>query len=129
MNCRLSIKTLIFTLLLVTGQNLFADTESLKVSPQKCVALKQGNICYQDIGIKWQSPEIGHYCLYLETRNEPLKCWENADSGQFSFEFSESDSSRISLRNENSNELLGESRIEVKWVYKSKRKSTSWRVF
>ncbi len=106
-----------------------SESESLQLTPNQCVTLKQGNRCYLDLGIKWQAPGLGHYCLYLENRLKPLKCWQDSRMGMHHFEFSEAQSTQLSLRDEGSGTTIAVSQIEVKWVYRSRSRSTSWRVF
>lgn len=129
MNSKILVKWMLLCTCLPLGQPLLAMDENLQVTPSKCVALKQGNVCYLDLDIRWHSPEAGHYCLYLALRSEPLQCWQNSKQGRFSFEFAESASTRLELRDQDNGKLLGKSEIEVKWVYSSRRRAAAWRVF
>lgn len=113
---------------LLAGQPALAGDEILQASPRKCVALKQGSTCYLDLDVNWHSPENGHFCLYLGLRETPLQCWQDSKQGRYSFEFAEAASTRLELRDQDSGQLVGETEIEVKWVYSSRRNSTAWRV-
>jgi hypothetical protein len=97
--------------------------------PAKCVSLKQGNICYQDIVMHWQSSEAADYCLYNQMEPEPIKCWQEQDHGEFGFEFSFAETQKYVMRLQGENKDLATSTIEVKWVYKVRRNQFSWRVF
>ena len=102
----------------------------LTVDPQKCVALRQGNVCFQDLHISWYAPVKGHYCLYIEGQEEAIKCWNNELSGELIFEFEGTKSQSFLLRKNNDKTNLIKATIEVKWVYRNKHGLRSgWRVF
>jgi hypothetical protein len=102
---------------------------SLTSKPAKCVSLKQGNICYQDILMQWQASEVGDYCLYNQLEPEPIQCWQGNDHGQYSFEFNFAETQQYVMRQQDQSEDLAVATIEVKWVYKVRRNQFSWRVF
>lgn len=120
---------LLFCALIWLGQPVLAEDPQLQAQPRKCVALKQGNTCYQDIDVFWRTPAAGHYCLYLQTRDSPLECWQDSRQGKYEFEFAEAASANLLLRDEKNNRLVEQIEIEVKWVYSSRRKTSAWRVF
>ncbi len=128
MMIRLSTHLLLSYLLINSGLAI-AGTNGFEASPLKCVTLKQGNDCYQDIEVEWQSELPGNYCLYLSSQEAPLKCWSNTEKASLKFEFIGSNSSKISLIETDTNKLLGQVMIEVKWVYRNRSRNLSWRVF
>ncbi len=101
----------------------------LEVSPGKCVTLKQGSQCYQDIEVYWQTDTPGQYCLTLSSHDAPLQCWTEKHNASFEFEFVGDESVLLGLIDQNSGKLLKQSMIEVKWVYKNRSRYLSWRVF
>jgi hypothetical protein len=107
----------------------YAGEFSLLSQPAKCVSLKQGNICYQDIHMVWQAPQAGDFCLYNQAESEAMKCWEGVDRGEYNFEFSFAESQHYALRAKQQQTDLASSSIEVKWVYRARRNHFSWRVF
>jgi hypothetical protein len=125
---KLTSRGLIFFLLSYVGFS-FAEDNRFDVSPQKCITLKQGNNCYQDIEVDWQAKKPGNYCLTLSSQEIPVKCWSNTDKAVFEFEFIGSHSATLSLVESASNKLLGQANIEVKWVYRNRSRNLSWRVF
>lgn len=117
------------TVLCLTLQSASAAEIKLTSQPAKCVSLKQGNICYQDIVMRWQASLAADYCLYHKIEPEPLKCWQAQDHGEYKFEFKFAETQQYVLRQQGQDEDLAQSSIEVKWVYKVRRNQFSWRVF
>ncbi len=105
-----------------------ASSNSLVLTPSKCVTLKEGKVCYEDIEVSWHTLQRGNYCLFSSQQTHPLTCWRQARSGQYRFEFKQSHSVLYQLRQMNTNELIAKQRISVKWVYKN-RPNSSWRLF
>ncbi len=101
----------------------------LEVSPTKCVTLKQGSQCYQNIEVNWQTKMQGQYCLTLSSRETPLQCWVDSQKATYVFEFVGHESTLLGLVDQTTGKLLMESMIEVKWVYKNRSRYLSWRVF
>lgn len=102
----------------------------LLASPGKCVTMKQGQLCYQDISLKWQTVQTGDYCLFLEGSDQALHCWQQAGTGEFEHEFARRESSRYQLRRGDSDEVIGEAVVTVKWVYQRRSNhGFGWRVF
>jgi hypothetical protein len=106
-----------------------AETVSLLLTPRRCVALHQGQICYQRVQVSWSSVTSGDYCVYQETQVQPLHCWQGQTQGRFEFEFA-SDASLLLQLKDARQEVVGESSMEVAWVYKANtRRKTHWRLF
>lgn len=103
------------------------QTVNLTLSPEKCVALRQGQTCYVDIVLNWSASAADDYCLYAEKQEKPLRCWDNATKGKFETEFSSNENSHFYLRK--ANITLAQVELKMAWVYKSKRSSVTWRVF
>ena len=107
-----------------------AERSTLTSKPTKCVSLKQGTICYQDVLMKWQTEQKDDYCLYNQAQAEALKCWHQLNNGVYEFEFSYPQTQQYVLRIKGQNSTLAKTVIEVKWVYKARRnKRFNWRVF
>lgn len=104
-------------------------TASLLLTPARCVALHQGQTCYQQVQIFWSTSQVGNYCLYQQEHAEPLHCWQGQTQGDFAYEFAGEASRQLQLRDAGKM-LLAESTLEVAWVYKaSSRRKTHWRLF
>jgi len=111
---------------------LFADslTTQLSVKPDRCIALYQGQVCYQTVTFHWQTPEYGEYCLFIQNQANPLLCWMGDQRNTYAQEFKSKQSVVYEIRTKGSKEILFETKVKVAWVYKSNRKSNSgWRLF
>lgn len=103
---------------------------SLEVEPQRCVALHQGQICYQTAILKWHTPITGHYCLYSSRDVKALQCWQGNRSGDHTLEFQSPKSLTFRLRNMDLVQDIVQTKLTVAWVYgNEKRRRTSWRLF
>lgn len=100
----------------------------LELNPQKCVALKQGNICYQQVKLIWSVLQKGNYCVVEKSQSKELKCWNNASQGSLDFEFAQDKTEQYALIDMDKKQTIAQQKIEVKWVYKNRRNS-GWRVF
>jgi Protein of unknown function (DUF3019) len=106
------------------------DPVLLTPKPQRCIALHQGQICHQRVGVTWQVPTTGDYCLFWASEEQPLSCWQQQHQGHTVIEFASTVSRTLRLVEQQSSTLVVETRIEVAWVYKtSTRRKTHWRLF
>lgn len=102
---------------------------SLLLTPARCVALHQGQTCYQQVQISWSTSLAGNYCLYQQDQVLPLRCWQGQTQGNVEYEFAGETSQQLQLRDAEKI-LIAESTLEVAWVYKaSSRRKTHWRLF
>ncbi|MCP4430594.1 MAG: DUF3019 domain-containing protein [Gammaproteobacteria bacterium] len=123
-----SFQILLCVLVMQASASMASDL-FLELSPAKCVTLKQGSQCYQDIEVNWQTDMPGSYCLTLSSQNAPLQCWTEKKKASYKFEFVGRESTLLGLVDQNTGKLLKKSMIEVKWVYKNRSRYLSWRVF
>lgn len=122
----------IFSTLFISMNKVNADSMNnrLTIEPQKCVALRQGSVCYQSLRINWSTSTKGNYCLYLLNNHSPLKCWLNTTNGKAHVEFESNKNLTYLLKKQDSEEILSSTTIEVKWVYNKKRElRKGWRIF
>lgn len=126
---------LLITASVADGQSLDArealmrDASSLLLTPARCVALHQGQMCYQRVQVSWSSFAPGNYCLYQEPQTQPLHCWQEQTQGTYVFEFA-SDTARVLQLKNGQQQVVAESTMEVAWVYKANtRRKTHWRLF
>jgi len=102
----------------------------LNVSPEQCVALRQGQQCYVDVIVTWQANAIGDYCLHASSQVKPLQCWQQQQSAKFSQELVARQDITFTLKRINSANVLAQGLITMAWVYdNTSRKNTSWRMF
>ena len=121
--------------LLVWSTLTHADVNSsnspvLAVTPEQCIALHKGQMCYLDVTFRWQTNNVGNVCLVNVSDKISIECWHGKRSGQISFEFSSTTSKNYVLRTQLDETVLGNVRINVVWVYNSSpRSKASWRLF
>ena len=102
----------------------------LTAKPARCIALRQGQTCYQKITFRLRTPEQGEYCLHRESLDTALICWRGSELQKYSYDFSGSESEHFSIVDTEKNLSLTKLPIRVAWVYKSeKRKASGWRLF
>lgn len=106
------------------------ENAQLDVTPERCIALHKGQICYLEVTFLWQHAKTGDYCLVNITNNKEIHCWQQSKNGQFSFDFQSAISHDFVLRSQKSGKVHANAQIPVAWVYKSsKRAKSTWRIF
>ena len=137
---RLTQGALIIVLLLTAAMPLCANdsptkmqaeaiSASLLLTPARCVALHQGQICYQRVQISWSSSALGNYCVYQQGQTEPLHCWQQQSEATLEIEFAADRSGVMQLKDDDQH-VIAEAILEVAWVYKANtRRKTHWRLF
>ncbi|MDN4501371.1 DUF3019 domain-containing protein [Alteromonadaceae bacterium BrNp21-10] len=124
-------KLLLITALLIGFiTHSHATTTRLSIMPQQCVSLYQGQSCYSQVKVTWQSGEKNDYCLYIENQSQPLKCWHNVTTGMLLHELNTSHNIRFILQVKGQRIDIADSELTVSWVYQKKQKSRlTWRLF
>jgi hypothetical protein len=103
---------------------------NLTISPKQCVALNQGNTCYIDVDVSWQTDLSDDYCLYVDDIEKPLICWEQASQGEYQLDLSSKQNIVISLKSKTTDRQVASAELEIAWVYKkNNRRHSSWRMF
>lgn len=101
----------------------------LELKPTRCIALHAGQTCYQTIVFSWDLPAQHNYCLVEESVEKPLHCWLGGGRGRFRHPFA-SDKNAVYQVLREDGRIIAEQTMEVSWVYRNKRKSSSgWRLF
>ena len=99
-------------------------------TPNQCVALNRGQVCYQDVTLVWRSRKVGDFCVGSSQTQTPLQCWQNQQEGEMALEVKATESVRFTLNTQEDNTQLAEALMRVAWVYQQKRrKLASWRLF
>lgn len=141
-----SISALLILLLLLLGSSMHAHAQAdasaatinspatevalLKLKPGRCVALHQGQVCYQRVQLEWRAALAGHYCLYQKSADQPLHCWQNVSAGEYVYAFASDTSVQLQLLDAQTQALIAQAELEVAWVYKANtRRKTQWRLF
>lgn len=103
---------------------------TLKVKPDKCIALHKGQTCYQKVWFSWRLDSDQQYCLYEVSRKVPLVCWEGSERRSFLYRFESSESRQYQIVQSEERKLIAEVEIVLSWVYRSRRNSSrGWRLF
>ena len=99
----------------------------LQIKPDKCVAMRRGQVCFQRLRFSIDLPDTGEYCLHRES-DEPLQCWKNSSSVKYTYEL-KSDKTVVFYLYHNKKKVA-EKTVTVAWVYNNKsRRRNSWRLF
>lgn len=102
----------------------------LQLKPNRCVALHQGQVCYQSIQLSWSASQPGNYCLYQQYSESPVYCWQGVAAGQYLYEFASDASVQLQLIDVQTKTPVATATLEVAWVYKANtRRKTHWRLF
>lgn len=109
---------------------MHTDTAQLQLKPTRCVALHQGQVCYQTVQLFWSANQQGNYCLYTQYEDTPVYCWQDAAAGQYQYEFASDGAVELQLHNMQTKTPVATATIDVAWVYKTNtRRKTHWRLF
>ncbi len=126
-NTRLVFCLCLFAILTKTA---FAEENRLSLKPARCVALHEGQRCYQTVSITWHTAIKETLCIYQQNVSEPLTCWDNQDSGTMKIDFEESSTTTFYLQRMQDNKVLSEVAFEVAWVYDTRsHRDSHWRIF
>lgn len=103
---------------------------SMMVSPQQCVAMRQGQACYVSVELSWQVDTPGNYCLYTTDNDKALNCWVNSTAGELKKSFDSKVNVEFSLRRQNESLSVATAVVKMAWVHKKKgQPRKSWRIF
>lgn len=131
-HCFITVSILLGTASLLPMESLAQESllsSKLTSTPAKCVSLKQGRTCYQDIAFRWKTNTVANYCLYQQDENEPIQCWSQKNQGYINYRFSQKNSLNFFLRQKDHEDNIASTTIEVKWVYKRHSDRYGWRIF
>lgn len=102
----------------------------LKILPDRCISLHQGQVCYQLATVSWQVPMVSNYCLFQDQDSVPLRCWQSANQGELKIDFQSAKPINYHLHEKGHKAAIASSTLDVSWVYQSpKRRTRSWRLF
>jgi hypothetical protein len=129
----LQIKTSSLLMLLMAICSVANATEiqaSMQVSPQQCVAMRQGQACYVSVELSWQVDIPGNYCLYSSGNPKALNCWVNTTTGELKKSFDSKVNVEFSLRRQHESLSVASAVVKIAWVHKKKgQPRKSWRIF
>ena len=126
----LSITLLMMHSLAAFSEESEEDDIKFSVKPSRCIALHEGQECYQRLSFSWQTSQPGTYCLIQENQAKPLHCWNNSESDRYRFELKSKHKTTFYIVN-TQKRSLAKVDVKVSWVYKKSKskRSENWRVF
>lgn len=122
------IRLLVFCTVASFQQNALAEQGLLSAKPNKCVALRKGQVCYQRIRLQFKSMAQGDYCLLADRELTPLRCWTRVSEGKYEYQLASDSEVKFHLLDSASN-TVASTQVTVAWVYKKSRKRSTWRLF
>ncbi len=111
----------------VTAQQENLESAELKVSPQRCVTLREGQRCYVKLRFEWLAPSVEKACVY-RAESTLLQCWTEDALSPFVIPLTLSEDTDFLLLTPDGT-LLGTVQVTVSWVYRKKRSRRRWRLF
>jgi hypothetical protein len=138
--CHRFMPTLLLALGMAVAQPVLAE-DSVKESnvlftltPDRCIALNEGQNCYQTVNVEWQTVDIDDVCLIEGNATDALYCWEAATEGSVKLAFESAETVTYTLHLKRTltqrENPLAQATVEVTWVYsKTKKRRNSWRLF
>jgi len=97
------------------------------IRPDQCVALEQGQSCFIDITVRWQTEIKGNYCLFIDEVKS--HCWQSAKAGAWKNELEMTRDVVLSLK-DSEHQLIYSGKVQYAWIYKKrKNKAVRWRMF
>ena len=94
---------------------------SLLLSPESCYLKNEQSSCKINITASWKLTSPDNYCLFISTRDEPLKCWNNKNQGKLTAKLEVNNSVRFLLKR-NDGPLMFEKRLIIYRQIKNLRK-------
>lgn len=106
------------------------DAVIFTATPERCIALHKGQTCYQDVNFRWQTPDIGQYCLVLNSSHHQIMCWDGNAMQQYQYAFEGDKTTTFSLFRDGEALPLAQVKVVVTWIYQAPKQSRSgWRLF
>jgi hypothetical protein len=109
-----------------------AQQNQLQLKPAQCIALHEGQVCYQTLVISWQVATMEKFCLYQQNQKEPLTCWDAQLNGKMRIEFEGKSSQKFYIQRSQDEKNVAEFTFEVAWVYDAsthRDNGSHWRIF
>lgn len=110
----------------LTTAPVVINSVSMTVSPNQCVAMTEGQTCYVDIELNWQSKDVGNFCIFSSLNADTLQCWTQASQGSYQLELASKRNVIFSIKRQGDVTVLGKVEVEMAWVHKRRGKPTNW---
>ncbi|MBQ4813237.1 hypothetical protein A7985_12980 [Pseudoalteromonas luteoviolacea] len=107
--------------------NAEQKTAPFMLKPDQCVALEQGQSCFIDIEVQWQTELKGDFCLFVD--DVKAQCWQSTQAGLWKNELEMKTDVAVSLKDSN-HQMIYSGKVKYAWIYKKrKNKAVRWRMF
>lgn len=126
---------LLFVLICHTPPVFSSDSIPLAVVPDRCISLRKGKTCYQDVQFRWKLEDMSNLdrtiCLWREGESVALACWNGKSEGVFRYSLAITKSTGFHLAvGLKPLPVIGSTRVTVNWVYKNRgSRRARWRLF
>lgn len=121
----------LFLVCLLQGLNASAlENTYFKLTPAACVVKNSGDVCQIEVNFEWQITDAADVCILRD--QTPLKCWQDATKGNFSYKADVQFGTVYSLVNRKSGEQIATANIKVQSSnskFQRKRLRTPWSFF
>ena len=103
------------TLLMFLSATSAAATDdiSLQARPQLCVVPPGEHLCSMQLQLSWTAQRDRNVCISLSHLPEPLQCWQTAQQGDHSVEFTHDANITVRLQDAQTGQVLAELDIPV----------------
>lgn len=100
------------------------------VKPNLCVLSADEEACFDELEVRWSAQRDLSLCLYQSDRDEPLKCWSQANEGEHRFLLSATHNVTFQLKEMNQTLLVSEAFevVQDKKQYRRQRRNP-WSFF
>jgi len=85
----------------------------LDVKPVLCVTDHRNPVCRLEFRVTWESTSKDYYCVFNDLLEGPLRCWEDASSGETTDERDVEESFTFWMTGDDLKDRLAEVAIEV----------------
>lgn len=106
-----------------------AEVEQFNALPATCITLRQGRKCFTNVTISLKISKIGDYCVYQQGGTKPIRCWQKVHPSNLSFTFESAKKVVYELREQQSQEIIAQTAVEVSWVHQKTSRKRRWRIF
>jgi hypothetical protein len=86
---------------------------TLSVKPMLCITDTREESCELSILVSWRSNRAGSFCLHNDLSNEPLRCWQTAETGMLVEERVVQDTFSYWLTSDASDARVAEATLDV----------------
>ena len=106
-----------------------AQVKIFTALPATCITLRQGRTCFANITISLDLIAEGDYCVYQQGETHPIHCWHKTAPKVLNLAFESAQKIVYSLKNEQSQQIIALTAVEVSWVRKASSRKRRWRLF